>query len=254
MPLPVVLSGRTVRLEPLAPQHAAAIAAAGSEDRTTYAFTPVPHNLDAAEIYLERALAEQAAGRALPFAVVSTADGQVVGATRFLELDYWQGPLVWPSVPGMPYGDPATAVPDAAEIGNTWLAPQAQGTGINTEAKLLMLRHAFEVWGVRRVSMRADARNLRSRAAIERLGATCEGVRRAHSRGLDGAVRSTAFYSILDEEWPAVRAVIEARIDRGPRLDGATRPDGAARPAGPPVLDGAARLDAVAPRGPLVPA
>ncbi|MGW2013459.1 GNAT family N-acetyltransferase [Streptomyces sp. NPDC001927] len=211
MPLSLVLSGRTVRLEPLAPQHAVAIAAAGTEDRTTYAFTPVPHSLDAAEIYIERALADQAAGRALPFAVVSTADGRVVGSTRFLELDYWQGPLVWPAVPGVPHGDPLTAVPDAAEIGNTWLSPGAQGTGINTEAKLLMLRHAFEAWGVRRVSMRADARNLRSRAAIERLGATCEGVRRAHSRGLDGAVRSTAFYSVLDEEWPMVRGILEAR-------------------------------------------
>ncbi|MFF9909862.1 GNAT family N-acetyltransferase [Streptomyces sp. NPDC013457] len=241
MPLPVVLSGRTVRLEPLAPQHAAAIAAAGSEDRTTYAFTPVPHNLDAAEIYIERALAEQAAGRAQPFAVVSTADGRIVGSTRFLELDYWQGPLVWPSVPGVPHGDPLTSVPDAAEIGNTWLSPRAQGTGVNTEAKLLMLRHAFEAWGVRRISMRADARNLRSRTAIERLGATCEGVRRAHSRGLDGAVRSTAFYSVLDEEWPAVRAHIEARLDRAAMLG---------RPARFDTVPG---LD-TAPRGPLVPA
>ncbi|MCB5169828.1 GNAT family N-acetyltransferase [Streptomyces bambusae] len=211
MPVSVVLTGRFTRLEPLAAHHAEALAEAGAEDRTTYAFTPVPHGLEAAHEYVHRALADQAAGRSLPFAVVSTRDGRVVGSTRFLELDYWQGPLVWPSVPGVPYGDPATAVPDAAEIGNTWLAPRAQGTGINTEAKLLMLTHAFETWGVRRISLRADARNTRSRVAIERLGATCEGVRRAHSRGLDGAVRSTAFYSILDEEWPAVRAIIQLR-------------------------------------------
>ncbi|WP_137992353.1 GNAT family N-acetyltransferase [Streptomyces vilmorinianum] len=223
MPVPVALTGRSVRLEPLAPQHAPALAAAGGQDRTTYGFTPVPHDLDTAWSYVERALDEQRAGRQLAFAVVDTADGQVVGSTRFLELDYWQGPLVWPSVPGVPYGDPATAVPDAAEIGNTWLAPRAQGSGINTETKLLMLRHAFEVWGVRRISMRADARNLRSRAAIERLGATCEGVRRAHSRGLDGAVRSTAFYSILDEEWPAVRGVIEARLTAAPHRSAALR-------------------------------
>ncbi|MEU6574823.1 GNAT family protein [Streptomyces sp. NPDC046805] len=212
MPAPVVLTGRKTRLEPLAPHHAEALAEAGAEDRTTYAFTPVPHGLDAAHGYVDRALAEQAAGRILPFAIVGAADGRVVGATRFLELDYWQGPMVWPPVPGVPYGDPVTAVPDAAEIGNTWLAPRAQGTGINTEAKLLMLRHAFETWGVRRISFRADARNLRSRAAIERLGATCEGVRRAHSRGLDGVVRSTAFYSILDDEWPTVRDIIELRM------------------------------------------
>ena len=212
MPVPVILTGRTVRLEPLAAHHADALAQAGAEDRSTYAFTPVPHGLEAARDYVARALADQAAGRSLAFATVNAADGRVVGSTRFLELDYWQGPLVWPPVPGIPFGDPATAVPDAAEIGNSWLSPRAQGTGINTEAKLLMLRHAFEVWGVQRVSMRADARNQRSRTAIERLGATCEGVRRAHSRGLDGVVRSTAFYSILDEEWPAVRDIVELRI------------------------------------------
>jgi RimJ/RimL family protein N-acetyltransferase len=212
LPAPVFLVGRKTRLEPLAPHHAEALAEAAGEDRTTYAFTPVPHGVEGAHGYIERALGEQAVGRILPFAVINAVDGRVVGATRFQELDYWQGPMVWPSVPGVPYGDPVTAVPDAAEIGNTWLSPRAQGTGINTEAKLLMLRHAFETWGVRRISFRADARNLRSRAAIERLGATCEGIRRAHSRGLDGVVRSTAFYSILDEEWPTVRDLIQLRM------------------------------------------
>ncbi|MGW4649337.1 GNAT family N-acetyltransferase [Kitasatospora sp. NPDC004289] len=212
MPVPVTLIGRTVRLEPLAMHHAEALAEAGAEDRTTYAFTPVPHGLEAAREYIARALADQAAGRSVPFATVAVADNRVVGSTRFQELDYWQGPVIWPPTPGVPVGDPLHAVPDAAEIGATWLSAKAQGTGINTEAKLLMLRHAFEHWGVQRISLRADARNLRSRAAIERLGATCEGVRRAHSRGLDGVVRSTAFYSILDEEWPAVRDIIELRI------------------------------------------
>ncbi|MFF9817577.1 GNAT family N-acetyltransferase [Streptomyces sp. NPDC014006] len=212
MPVAVVLAGRLTRLEPLATHHVEGLAQAAAEDRSSYAFTPVPHGLDGAAHYVDRALAEQAAGRALPFAVVRADDGRVVGSTRFVELDYWQGPLVWPAVPGLPHGDPVTAVPDAAEIGNTWLSARAQGTGINAEAKLLMLRHAFETWRLRRVCFRADARNLRSRAAIERLGATCEGVRRAHSRGLDGVVRDTAFYSILDEEWPAVRAIIELRL------------------------------------------
>ncbi|MER7764596.1 GNAT family protein [Streptomyces sp. NPDC097619] len=216
MPVSVVLTGRLARLEPLAPHHAEAIAEAGAEDRTSYAYTPVPHGPEAAREYIDRALADQAAGRSLPYAIVGQTDGRVVGSTRFLDLDYWQGPLVWPAVPGVPFGDPATAVPDAAEIGNTWLSPRAQGTGINTEVKLLMLRHAFETWGVRRISLRADARNTRSRVAIERLGATCEGVRRAHSRGLDGVVRSTAFYSILDEEWPAVRAILELRTAPSP--------------------------------------
>ncbi|MEV6203371.1 GNAT family protein [Streptomyces sp. NPDC051771] len=212
MPVPVLLTGRSVRLEPLAMRHAEALARAGEADRSAYAFTPVPNGLESALDYIARALAEQAAGRCLPFALVSTADDRVIGSTRFLELDYWRGPLVWPPTPGHPHGDPLTAVPDAAEIGNTWISGDARGTGINTEAKLLMLRHAFDTWGVRRITMRADARNTRSRVAIERLGATCEGVRRAHSRGLDGAVRDTAFYSILDEEWPTVRDIIELRL------------------------------------------
>ncbi|MER6095872.1 GNAT family protein [Streptomyces sp. NPDC001728] len=212
MPVPVLLTGRSVRLEPLAMRHAEALARAGGADRAAYAFTPVPDGFPSALDYIGRALADQAAGRSLPFALISTADERVIGSTRFLELDYWRGPLVWPPVPGMPHGDPLTAVPDAAEIGNTWIAGDARGTGINTEAKFLMLRHAFEAWGVRRITLRADARNTRSRIAIERLGASCEGVRRAHSRGLDGAVRDTAFYSILDEEWPTVRDIIELRL------------------------------------------
>ncbi|MFI8292317.1 N-acetyltransferase [Streptomyces sp. ms191] len=212
MPVPVVLAGRTVRLEPLAMRHAEGLAWAGALDRAAYAYTPVPDGLDAACDYIARALTDQAAGRTLPFAMVSMADGRVVGSTRFLELDYWRGPLVWPPTTGVPHGDPLTSVPDAVEIGNTWISAETRGSGINAESKLLMLRHAFEIWGVRRVTMRADARNLRSRAAIERLGATCEGVRRAHSRGLDGVVRDTAFYSILDEEWPAVRDMIQLRL------------------------------------------
>ncbi|MFC8955364.1 GNAT family N-acetyltransferase [Streptomyces sp. NPDC057101] len=212
MPVPVLLTGRSVRLEPLAMRHAEALARAGGADRSAYAFTPVPDGFESALDYIARALTDQAAGRSLPFALVSTADERVIGSTRFLELDYWRGPLVWPPVPGMPHGDPLTAVPDAAEIGNTWIARDARGTGINTEAKYLMLRHAFETWGVRRITMRADARNTGSRIAIERLGASCEGVRRAHSRGLDGAVRDTAFYSILDEEWPTVRDMVELRM------------------------------------------
>jgi RimJ/RimL family protein N-acetyltransferase len=205
-----------VRLEPLAERHIDALVAAAAEDRSSYAFTPVPHGVEATERYVNDALAAQAAGRALPFATVRAADGVVVGSTRFLELDYWQGPVIWPPAPRGPVGDPLTAIPDATEIGATWLSARAQGTGINTEAKLLMLRHAFETWGVRRVSMRADARNVRSRAAIERLGAVLEGVHRMHTRGLDGMVRGTAFYSILDEEWPDARASLERRVLAGP--------------------------------------
>ncbi|MEZ0065602.1 RimJ/RimL family protein N-acetyltransferase [Streptacidiphilus sp. MAP12-20] len=224
MPVPVFLCGRTVRLEPLAERHIEALAAAAAEDRSSYAFTPVPHGVEATERYVNEALTAQAAGRALPFATVRATDGVVVGSTRFLELDYWQGPVIWPPAPRGPVGDPLTAIPDATEIGATWLSSRAQGTGINTEAKLLMLRHAFETWGVRRVSMRADARNVRSRAAIERLGAVLEGVHRMHTRGLDGMVRGTAFYSILDEEWPEARTSLERRVLTGPTPVLSTRP------------------------------
>jgi RimJ/RimL family protein N-acetyltransferase len=218
VPESVFLLGRTVRLEPLAERHIEALAAASAEDRSSYAFTPVPHGVEATARYVEDALAAQEAGRALPFATVRTDDGKVVGSTRFCELDYWQGPVIWPPAPRGPVGDPRSAVPDATEIGATWLSSRAQGTGINTEAKLLMLRHAFETWGVQRVSMRADARNTRSRAAIERLGAVLEGVHRAHTRGLDGLVRGTAFYSILDEEWPTARQQLERRMQPRRRL------------------------------------
>jgi RimJ/RimL family protein N-acetyltransferase len=185
------------------------LADAGGHDRAAYAFTHVPHGLDEAARYVEDALSEQAIGKTLPFVMLSAEDGRVVGSTRFLHFDYWQGPLIWPAVEDTPPGDPAAAIPDAGEIGNTWLSAHTQRTGANAEAKLLMLRHAFEEWRVQRITLRADTRNRRSRIAIERLGATSEGVRRAHSRGMDGQVRSTAFYSILREEWPDVQANIQ---------------------------------------------
>ncbi|WP_067572350.1 GNAT family N-acetyltransferase [Nocardia acidivorans] len=216
MPVPLTLTGRLVRLEPLAPQHASGIAEAAAGNRDEYAFTPVPQGVDESLEYVAQALAGHAAGTSLAFAIIGVASGRVLGSTRFTRFDYWQGPLVWPLVHGLPPGDPLMAVPDAAEIGNTWLSPQARGTGINLESKMLLLQHAFETWRVRRISMRADVRNHRSRLAIERLGATSDGVRRAHSRGLDGEVRSTAFYSILDEEWPIVRATIEGQFSARP--------------------------------------
>jgi RimJ/RimL family protein N-acetyltransferase len=101
---------------------------------------------------------------------------------------------------------------DAVEIGSTWLAASAQRTGVNTEMKLLMLAHAFDVLGVRRVTLKTDARNRRSRDNIERVGATFEGVLRAHMPAMDGGIRDSAWYSILDSEWPAVRGRLTARL------------------------------------------
>ncbi|HKA87170.1 MAG TPA: GNAT family protein [Haliangiales bacterium] len=193
-----------MRLEPLALVHAPALVAAATESRSTYAFTWVPEGLAAMEDYIRAALADQDKGLALPFATIDRATGAVVGSTRFGNIERW------PPAPGAP-PPPPSAVPDAVEIGWTWLAARAQRTAINTEAKLLMLGHAFDVWGVARVTLRTDARNARSRAAIERLGAKLDGVLRAHMRAYDGGVRDTACYSILAREWPAVRERLASR-------------------------------------------
>ncbi|MBC7299865.1 MAG: GNAT family N-acetyltransferase [Nocardia sp.] len=211
MPAPVILHGRIARLEPLAPHHVPGlIAAAATLDGS--GFTVVPHGEQEARTYVFQAEAAQLAGTALAFAIVTVADECVVGATRFTRLDYWQGPLTWPLSAEPVTALPGGAIPDAVEIGNTWLTPAVRGGQVNLESKLLLLAHAFDDWGVRRVTLRADARNQRSRAAIERLGAVSDGVRRAHSRGLDGAVRDTAFYSILHDEWPGVRGRIHEQL------------------------------------------
>ncbi|MEV0855441.1 GNAT family N-acetyltransferase [Nocardia fluminea] len=204
MPAPVILHGRIARLEPLAPHHVPGLIAAAAALDGPAGFTVVPHGEQEARTYVFQAEAAQLAGTALAFAIVTLADECVVGATRFTRLDYWQGPLTWPLSAEPVTSLPGGAIPDAVEIGNTWLTPAVRGGQVNLDSKLLLLTHAFDSWGVRRVTLRADARNLRSRAAIERLGAVSDGVRRAHSRGLDGAVRDTAFYSILCDEWPGV--------------------------------------------------
>ncbi len=201
-PAPVVLGGRHVRLEPLAPAHVPGLAAAAAGDRSTFGLTPVPDGEAEASAYVAGLLADAGTGEVLPFATVLP-DGQVVGATRFLDLQYW------------PLGDGRPQdVPVVAEIGGTWLTPRVQRTPVNTEAKLLMLTHAFESWRVRRVSLKTDARNARSRAAIERLGARFDGVLRAHVPAADGGLRDSAYFSILDTEWPDVRARLRARLTR----------------------------------------
>jgi N-acetyltransferase len=203
---PVVLQGVHARLEPLTLAHVPALCLAADGRRDTYAFTVVPVGEAAMRAYVETALAEQAARRAMPFATVD-ATGTVVGSTRFGNIEFWP----WP--PGNAHQRGAD-VPDVVEIGWTWLAASAQRTAVNTEAKLLMLTHAFESWRVHRVSLMTDARNMRSRDAIARLGARADGVLRGHRLATDGGIRDTAAYSILEAEWPAVKAGLRARLTR----------------------------------------
>ena len=202
----ITLKGTHVRLEPLTVAHAAALcAAATSGPRDTYAFTWVPATVAEASAYIEEALKLHAQGRALPFATVDTASGQVIGSTRFLNVEFW----AWPAGNPLQRGE---ELPDVVEIGATWLAPAAQRTPINTEAKLLMLTHAFEVWRVHRVSLMTDARNVRSRNAILRLGAKFDGVLRAARVAVDGVIRDTAAFSIVEAEWPEVKAGLQAKL------------------------------------------
>jgi N-acetyltransferase len=194
---PLTLDGERVRMEALSPAHVDGLVAAAAESRATYSLTQVPAGAAAMAAYVEAALADAARGLAVPFATVDKARGRVVGTTRFGNIEYWK----WPGAP-LP---PVPAGPDAVEIGWTWLAASAQRTYVNTEAKLLMLGHAFDVWRVRRVTLKTDARNARSRANIERIGCRFDGVLRAHMPAWDGGIRDTAFYSMLASEWPAAR-------------------------------------------------
>lgn len=202
---PVTLTGRFVRLEPLALGHVPALVGAASVSRETYDWTWVPDGEAEMRGYVEAALALGAEGKAVPFATVSLAAGKVVGCTRFAMFEYHAWPEGNPNQRG-------AELPDAVEIGWTWLGAEAQRTPINTEAKYLMLGHAFAAWQVHAVRLKTDSRNARSRAAIERIGATLDGVLRAERAARDGALRDTACYSILDSEWPAARTKLEARM------------------------------------------
>jgi RimJ/RimL family protein N-acetyltransferase len=200
-----VLEGLVVRLEPLALEHVAGLTEAAAGPRDTYRFTGVPLGEAATHEWVEQALALRETGAAVPFATIERHSGQVAGATRFFDLQFW----AW--APDNPH-QRGPDLPDAVEIGHTWLAAWAQRTGINTEAKLLMLTHAFELWRVHRVRLSTDARNARSRAAIERLGMRLDGILRAASAGYDGTIRDSAYYSMLDSEWPAAKATLMKRL------------------------------------------
>lgn len=185
-----VLEGRLVRLEPLTPGHADGLWEASRDPRTWEWLSIVqPPTREAFDAYLSAALAALEGGTEIPLATVCCE--RVVGSTRFLALRPEHG---------------------SVEIGWTWLHPSAWRTGANVEAKLLMLRHAFEAWGCRRVELKTDALNERSRGAMERMGATFEGIHRKHMLVRDGENRDSAWYSVTDDDWPAVRDGLTARL------------------------------------------
>lgn len=190
---PVTLEGRHVRLVPLALEHVPALWEAGNDPDIWQWTLNRPASEADMRRYVEAALASRAAGRALPFATTEAATGRVIGSTRYHN---WEPPH--PRV----------------EIGYTWISRPWRRTPANTEAKYLMLRHAFETLGLARVELRTDALNARSRAAIARIGGTQEGILRRHLLTDSGRIRDTVYFSILDDEWPRVKRRLEEMLAR----------------------------------------
>lgn len=190
---PLTLEGSVVRLEPLRPDHAALLFAV-AKDELDDIFRWFPYSMRTSEDFVravEKALDEQKRGESVPFGTVERASGRVIGSTRFMSID--RANL-------------------RVEIGSTWIAPAWQRTAINTEAKYLMLEHAFEVWKCARVELKTDALNQKSRQAILRLGAKEEGTMRRHVVTWTGRIRDSVYFSILDSEWPVVKAGLEAKL------------------------------------------
>lgn len=199
----VTLEGVHVRLEPLHPSHAEDLAAAAAIDRSTFAHTWIPDGVDAMRDYIESLLGDRDDAKVLPFAQRRLDTGELVGCTRYLDPHWWRG----------------RREPDEVEIGGTWLSAGAQRTGINTEAKLLLMSYAFETLGVWRVAICTDADNQRSRDAILRIGASFEGVLRNHRlkyNTTEPEPRQTAVYSVIAEEWPVVKSGLSDRLAAAP--------------------------------------
>ena len=188
---PVTLEGSDVRLEPLSESHHDALCAVGL-DPELWKWIPIQVlTRDQMMKYIRAVLAEQEKGTSIPFATVERRSGKVVGATRFMNID----------------------VPNKrVEIGSTWIAGPWQRSAINTEAKYLMMRHAFEAWGCNRVELKTDALNSKSRNAISRIGAKEEGILRSHMVTWSGRLRDTVYFSVIAPEWPEVKANLEARM------------------------------------------
>jgi N-acetyltransferase len=188
---PVTLEGGHVRLEPLAQSHHPALCAIGLDPEL---WELIPYRVRTPEdmaAYIQTALDAQAAGSALPFATVNATTGQVIGSTRYMNID-----------------QPNRRV----EIGATWIAAPWRRTAVNTEAKYLMLRHAFETLSCIRVELKTDSLNQRSRNAIRRIGATEEGTLRQHMITWSGRLRDTVYFSILDSEWSRVKRDLEEKL------------------------------------------
>jgi N-acetyltransferase len=201
-----VLTGSHVRLEPLERRHVEGLIAAAGHDRAFYAWSAVPQGRLEMAQYVDAALAGHAAGSAVPFATVRLADGQIIGSTRFFLIERWPWPEDHPNAKRSRF--------DTCEIGYTWLTADAIRTAANTEAKLLMLTQAFEAWQAHSVYFHTDARNERSRNALQRIGAQFEGILRAHRLATDLAPRDSARYSIVAAEWPAVKRELRRRLER----------------------------------------
>jgi N-acetyltransferase len=198
------LAGRHIRLEPLDPRHVDGLVAASAVDPSLYQWSPVPQGRIEAARYVDTALAWRDAGTAVPFAIVRVDDGILVGSTRFWNIERWS----WPTG----HARHTRQSPDACEVGYTWFTRSAIRTAANTEAKLLMLTHAFETWRVLRVCFHTDARNQRSRAALERIGAKFEGILRAHRMAADFIPRDSVRYSIVAEEWTVAKQKLTKRL------------------------------------------
>lgn len=190
---PLSLHGSIISLEPLTRARVAALAEVGLDPELWRLQPRTIATVADMQEYVEQALDEQASGRSLPFVIVRRADGAVIGSTRYMDIALAHRRL---------------------EIGATWLARSAQRTGANVEAKLLLLRHAFETLGTQKVVLKTEALNSQSRTAILALGAVEEGMFRRHLIADNGRMRDMVYYSILDSEWPACRASLEARLAR----------------------------------------
>jgi RimJ/RimL family protein N-acetyltransferase len=189
---PVTLEGRHVRLEPLAMAHLAGLAEIGLEEELWRWIPTAVRTREEMAAYIETALKEQELGISLPFALVKPATRRAIGSTRYGNIDLTH---------------------HRVEIGWTWVGREWQRTAVNTEAKFLLLRHAFETLGCIRVELKTDSLNEKSRAAILRIGAREEGIFRNHMITASGRIRHSAYYSIVDAEWPAVKARLESMLN-----------------------------------------